>query len=155
MPPEPVPLPTLNEVRYRRVGVGVELAGEDAATLAHAAALARQHRAAVVLIHVVEGPGAALFGPASADRESEKDRQDMTRLVGSLRSQGFQAEGHLGYGTPAAELVRLAGEQRLDLLVLGSHGHRFLADLALGETVAPVLHRLTIPVLVIPPSGRG
>ena len=33
---------------------------------------------------------------------------------------------------------------------MGAHGHRFLADLALGQTVAPVLHRLPIPVLVVP-----
>ena len=41
-------------------------------------------------------------------------------------------------------------EQEIDLLVLGAHGHRLLADLALGSTVSPVVHRLTIPVLVVP-----
>jgi len=76
-------------------------------------------------------------------------------LVGHLRAAGLSAEGVLGYGSPPEELVRLASDQRLDLLVLGTHGHRFLADLALGQTVAPVLHRLPIPVLVVPPGQRG
>ena len=42
----------------------------------------------------------------------------------------------------------------LDLLVVGTHGHRFFADLALGQTVAPVLHRLAIPILVVPNAAR-
>ena len=37
---------------------------------------------------------------------------------------------------------------------MGTHGHRLLADLALGQTVAPVLHRLAIPILVVPNTAR-
>jgi manganese transport protein len=144
------PIPALGPVRYGRIGVAVEFSDGDARVLAHAAALARAHAAPLVLIHVVEGPVADFYGPETADRESQQDRKDMARLVNHLRHDGLAAEGALGYGNPAAELVRLATERRLDVLVLGAHGHRFLADLALGQTVSPVLHRLPIPVLVIP-----
>jgi manganese transport protein len=74
----------------------------------------------------------------------------MAELVKYLQAEGLRAEGLLGYGEPAAELVRLAQEHKLDFLVLGTHGHRFFADLALGQTVSPVLHRLQIPILVVP-----
>lgn len=150
---EASPMPSLGSVRYARIGVGVELAESDHRLLAHAGALAKTHDAELVLIHVVEGPVAAVYGSATADRESREDRRDIARLVEHLREQGLRAEGFLGYGSPPGELVRLAGEQRLDVLVLGAHGHRFLADLALGATVSPVLHRLPIPVLVVP-TGR-
>jgi manganese transport protein len=79
----------------------------------------------------------------------------MARLVAYLRDAGLEAEGALGYGTPPAELMRLAAEKGLDLLVVGTHGHRLLADLALGETVSPLLHRSAIPVLVVPAPGRA
>jgi manganese transport protein len=85
----------------------------------------------------------------------------MSELVEQLQTGGMRAEGVLGYGSPPEELVRLTEERHLDLLVLGTHGHRFLADMALGRTVSPVLHRLTIPVLVVPsrpqalPGGSG
>jgi manganese transport protein len=146
--------PELPAVRYHRVGVAVEFTGMDEAVLRHAAALARTHQAPLVLIHVVEGLGASVFGPATDDQESRQDRERMSALVEHLGRQGLQAEGALGYGRPPEELVRLALEKDLDLLVVGTHGHRFLADLALGETVGPVLHRLPIPVLVVP-GGRG
>jgi manganese transport protein len=153
--PAAVVVPELAPVQYRRIGVAVEFALGDRAVLTQAAALARAHAAPLVLIHVVEGPGADFYGPATDDQESRKDRQDMAVLVEHLRREGLRADGCLGYGDPPAELVRLAREQSLDLLVLGTHGHRLLGDLALGQTVSPVLHRLTIPILVVPNGERA
>jgi manganese transport protein len=148
--PAPLPAPSLAAKPYRRIGVAVEFAGADDVVLARAAALARANDAPLVLIHVVEGPGAAFYGPATDDEESRTDRARMAEFVDYLRRDGLRAEGVLGYGNPPEELVRIAKDQTLDLLVLGTHGHRFLADLALGQTVSPVLHRLDIPVLVVP-----
>jgi manganese transport protein len=142
--------PRLPGVTYRRLGVAVEFEGADDAVLAQAAAVARSHGATLTVIHVVEGIGAAFHGPETDDAESREDRRQMAQLVNYLRSKELEAEGVLGYGSPVEELVRIATERRLDLLVLGTHGHRFLADLALGQTVSPLLHRLSIPVLVVP-----
>jgi manganese transport protein len=144
------PAPVLSAVRYGRIGVAVEFAGADDDVLAQAAALARAHAAELLVLHVVEGPAAQTYGPAADDRESRDDRRRMAELLGHLRGEGLWAEGALGYGQPAEQLSRIARERALDLLVLGTHGHRFLADMALGQTVAPLLHRLTIPVLVVP-----
>jgi len=143
-------VPRLTGVRYQHIGVAVEFGGGDEAVLGQAAAVARVHDAPLLLIHVVEGPGADYYGPATDDQESRADRQRMAELVRHLQSEGLRAEGMLGYGEPASELVRIARERQLDFLVLGTHGHRFFADLALGQTVSPVLHRLQIPILVVP-----
>src|SRR5262249_50636723 len=138
--------PALVPVHYRRIGVAVELEGADEAVLTQAAALARQHQARLVAVHVVEGTAAAVLGAEAADHESRSDRQRIADLVEHLRDDGLEAQGVLGYGNPADELVRIVREECLELLVVGTHGHRFLADLALGQTVSPVLHRLSIPV---------
>lgn len=152
--PAPIPAPELPAVRYQRIGVAVELSGGDSAVLTQAAAMARMHQAPLLLIHVVEGPGADYYGSATDDQESRTDRQRIGELVKYLQSEGLQAEGALGYGEPAPELVRIARERKLDFLVLGTHGHRFFADLALGQTVSPVLHRLQIPILVVPTAAN-
>jgi manganese transport protein len=142
--------PVLAPIRYGRIGVAVEFTGADDEVLAQAAALARAQGAEVVIVHVVEGTGADLHGPETDDRESRADRERMAVLLEHLRAGGLHARGALGYGVPAEQLARLAKEAEFDLLVMGTHGHRFLADMALGQTVAPLLHRLTIPVLVVP-----
>jgi manganese transport protein len=146
----PPVVPMLRGVRYRRIGVAVELEGRDDAVLAQAVAVARANGARLLAIHVVEGFGADFHGAAAADQESRRDRERIAELASHLRADGLETEGILGYGKPADELIRLAYDKELDLLVVGTHGHGFLADLALGQTVAPVLHRLTIPVLVVP-----
>jgi manganese transport protein len=142
--------PQLQPAQYRRIGVAVEFEGGDEPVLGQASTLARQHGATVVLLHVVEGLGAEIYGSETDDQESRSDRRRMQKLTEHLRKEGLEAEGFLGYGNPADELIRIAREQKLDMLVLGSHGHHFLADMALGQTVSPVLHKLHIPVLVVP-----
>ena len=102
----PLPMPGLEAVRYTRIGVAVEFTDGDPRVLAHAAALARAHDAPLVLIHVVEGPIAELYGAETADRESQQDRLNMASLVEHLRHENLVADGVLGYGTPPAELVR-------------------------------------------------
>jgi manganese transport protein len=153
---EPLAPPELPAVAYRRVGVAVEFGAHDAAVLARAAAVARERPdSELVVMHIVEGVGAEFYGVESAGRESEADRTRMSELVAYLGLQDLRVKGVLGFGSPADELVRLVKEQGLDLLVLGTHGHRFFADLALGATVSPLLHRLTIPVLVVPTGTCG
>ncbi len=153
--PLPLPAPALPEVRYRHIGVAVEFVPGDEAVLARAVALARDHHAEVVLLHVVEGAGADVYGAAADDAESRSDRLRMAELLAHLRREGVSAAGALGYGAPADELLRLAREKSLDLLVLGTHGHRLLSDLALGQTVSPLLHRIPIPILVVPTAARA
>jgi manganese transport protein len=143
-------VPTLSGVRFRRIGLAVELEDGDDAIVDQGAALARAHEAELVLVHIVEGIGADIHGPASDDQESRRDRQRIGHLAEHLQAHGLRAESVLGYGTPFTELVRIVEEESIDLLVIGSHGHRFLADLTLGQTVSPLLHRLAIPVLVVP-----
>ena len=59
----------------------------------------------------------------------------------------LKVEVKLGFGEPSDQLVRLSKELNLDMLVLGSHGHRFPQDILFGATATQVRHRITIPVL--------
>ena len=61
---------------------------------------------------------------------------------------------HLGHGEPAREIGRIVREERADLLITGSHGHTGLSDAVFGATVSSVRHRVTCPILTVPPRGR-
>ena len=51
---------------------------------------------------------------------------------------------------PAKQAILEEAEKRnVDLIVMGSHRHSVLADAMLGTTTLKVLHRSTIPVLVV------
>ena len=66
-----------------------------------------------------------------------------------MEAAGFDCETVLAMGEPSAEIIRLAGEGEIDLIAMSTHGHRFLADLVLGETVNKVRHTVNVPILLL------
>jgi len=60
----------------------------------------------------------------------------------------------LRFGNPARELSRTVAEEKIDLLVLGSHGHGKIGDWLFGETAGTVRHAVKIPVLAVRGASR-
>jgi nucleotide-binding universal stress UspA family protein len=54
----------------------------------------------------------------------------------------------IGVGTPHVEIVRLAEEKEVDLIVMATHGRGFISHAILGSTAERVLRRAPCPVLV-------
>jgi nucleotide-binding universal stress UspA family protein len=52
-------------------------------------------------------------------------------------------------GLPVEEILALADEQQVDMIVLGTHGYGMLKDTLMGGTVRRVLRRSKTPVLVV------
>jgi len=143
--------------RYERVGVALEARAGDSRMLAQAIALAGVHGAELVLLHVVEGVGGQWYGQQTGDTEAREDevylRDLSARLERDLAGGPVAAVRHvLGYGDVARELVRLTEEAKLDVLVVGGHGHRGLGDVLHGQTIPGVRHGLRIPVFA---AGKG
>mgnify|MGYP002400466939 CR=1 FL=1 len=140
--------------KFKRIGVALEATTGDAPMLAEAVALAKAHDAQLVLLHIVEGVGGQWYGSKSQDAESRHDEQYLTDLATRLNSD-LAPEGPprvravLGYGDVARQLVQLARSEELDLIVVGGHGHRGIADLLRGETINNVRHGLGIPILAV------
>ena len=136
---------------YRRILVAVENSAADRTILAHVTGLARLTGAELVLVHVADGWAARHFDELKL-RESEEmqsDRAYLDRLKEELAREGFTVETRLAMGDPATELIKMAGEDGVDLLAMSTHGHRFLADLLHGTTVDRVRHLVSVPVLLL------
>ena len=52
-------------------------------------------------------------------------------------------------GNPVEQILRQAEEKNCDLIVMGTHGQRTLADAMIGSTARRVLRRSRKPVLVV------
>ncbi|MDB5173345.1 MAG: natural resistance-associated macrophage protein metal ion transporter [Phycisphaerales bacterium] len=139
---------------FRRIGVALEANMNDATMLAEAIELACIHKAELLLMHVVEGAGGQYHGAEAGDAETRQDDEYLRNLVEHLRGDlvkyGVPAvNAALGFGDVKAELIRMAREEEIDLLVAGGHGHRRWADLLRGETINGVRHGVDIPVLAV------
>jgi len=64
-----------------------------------------------------------------------------------------QVEPVVGVGTPHVEIVRLAEERSIDLIVMATHGRGFISHAILGSTAERVLRRAPCPVLVVREPG--
>ncbi len=146
-------------LQYKRIGVALEATEGDAPILAEGIALAKAHGASLYLMHVVEGVGGQWYGPQTGDEESRHDEEYLNRLADRLRDDLRDAgvpdvQARLGYGDVVRELVDLSERERLDIVILGGHGHRGLADLWRGQTIAGVRHSLRVPVLAVQAGKR-
>ncbi|MFZ1978184.1 MAG: universal stress protein, partial [Bacteroidota bacterium] len=131
------------------IGVALDLGSLDVHVLAHAQTFASQHKARLILMHVVEGVGGQLFGNEAYDDEARGDMNHLEQHAEQLRQTGFEAQAVFGFGKIPNEIIRLSKENKVDLLVMGSHGHTGLKDLIFGTSISRVRHGLKIPVLVV------
>jgi nucleotide-binding universal stress UspA family protein len=136
---------------YQRILVAIENSAADRTILDHVAGLARLTGARLVLVHVADGWVARNFDQLKL-RESEEMRSDrayLDQLKRELAARGFSVETHLAMGDPATELIKAVEDQKVDLIAMSTHGHRFLSDLLHGTTADKVRHLVKVPVLLL------
>ncbi len=136
-------------IRINHIGVALERTPGDAEVISAAVTLARAHRAKITLIHVEESPGAMVLGNLSESMHSRQDESYLEALAREIEDVDLPVETLLRSGNPDEELVSSVDFLGLDMLVLGSHGHRGISDLVFGQTITSVRHAITIPVLIV------
>jgi manganese transport protein len=142
---------------YGKILVTLDGTEADLTILEHIKGLARLCHSRLVLLQVAEGWAAHWFGSQAVSPEIAEDRAYLERVTNALVAEGIDAEYELGYGDPVTEIVRWVKEKGCDLIAMGTHGHRFLADLLLGTTANRVQHQVEVPVLLLrarKPAGK-
>ena len=136
---------------YTNILIAIENSDADSTVLEHVQRLARLTGASLLLVHVADGWVARHFDELTL-RESEEMKEDrayLERIQEQLIGRGFATRAHLAMGDPATELIRIADEERVDLIAMSTHGHRFLSDVLHGTTVDRVRHTVKVPVLLL------
>ena len=136
---------------YSQILIAIEHSDADRTVLDHVRRLATLTGASLLLVHVADGWAARAFNELEL-RESEEIRDDrayLDRLCQELAADGFTARMRLAMGDPATELVKVANDEKVDLIAMSTHGHRFLNDLLRGATADRVRHNVVVPVLMI------
>jgi nucleotide-binding universal stress UspA family protein len=130
----------------------------------HAAAIARDeaklHNSRLLLLHVIDLPTAikpdtvivpdATGAPVNvreyAVSSAEAHLQD---IVQRLAKDGVTATPFVRVGNPIDEINRFIDEEKVSLVVLGTHGRTGLAHLLVGSVAERVVRTATCPVLTV------
>lgn len=119
------------------------------AALEHAAALAKQSGARLLIVHVEEPP-LAYGGGELYYGLPEPDSERILKMLEDVRPADATVPfaHRLTMGDPAAEIVRIAGEEAVQMIVLGTHGRTGMTRLLMGSVAEAIVRRAPCPVLV-------
>lgn len=111
------------------------------------------------IVYVLPAEDYVLAGPGGLLAAKDAARHDVLALKAKLRhSQAFEHDEdyHVSMlqGPVADCLLQLAGEKRIDLIVVGTHGRSGLGKIILGSVAEKVFRQSPVPVLTIGPHIR-
>ena len=141
-------------MEIKNVLVPTDFSAPSRIALNYGVALARQLRARLTVLHVLEPQPAADVASASEivriEREREENAlQQLGTLLAPEDEDDLDLKIVLKFGTPSRQIVSTVEEQHTDLVVLGTHGRRRLERFILGSTTEGLLRRLHVPVLTV------
>lgn len=129
---------------------------EDALRAAQAAALlAGKFQASLVVVHVYDAYRhvASFAGLAGVEVDDALIRQaqqaELKRTLCLLDKAGLAYATRLEVGNPAQEILRVAGAEQPDLIVMGRRGLNAVKSFLMGSVSDRVLHHAQCPVLVV------
>ena len=157
---EPIEQTDAGVLQLRRILLPTDFSGCANYALPYAAAIARAAKATVVCMNVVEPivPAVGYTGMAEAMPIAEMSEQledsaerELPDVMNCEALRGLKVEEAIGHGDAAAEIVRIADEQNIDLIVISSHGRTGLGRIFFGSTAEAVVRHARCPVLVVKP----
>lgn len=147
-------------LQLRRILLPTDFSGCANYALPYAAAIARAVKATVICVNVVEPivPAVGYTGMVEAMPIAEMSEQmedsaerELPDVMSCEELRGLKVEEVIGHGDAAAEIVRVAEEQNVDLIVISSHGRTGLGRIIFGSTAEAVVRHARCPVLVVKP----
>ena len=119
-----------------------------------AADIARKANAEVVLLHIVDYPIAAHhledFLQTETGKElTKKINQQFLEVLQLKSMQGVNISDHVHYNSTIKGIHHFADKEKVDLIVMGSHGHNKINDYVFGSNTEKLLRLTDYPLIIV------
>jgi nucleotide-binding universal stress UspA family protein len=121
-----------------------------------ALALAERWRSRLLLLHVLPRPTyppllmGTYFNVAEFEASLRADAETRAKeFLGKTDSGTVRIDTKVILGEPFGDICRVAEEEKVDLLVMGSHGRTGMSHVLLGSVAERVVRHAPCPVLVV------
>lgn len=144
----------------KKILVPTDFSGPSKAALQEAVALARQNKAEIILLHVMEDvylPAEHVLQHHNFPNVVDEVRKGCERQLQEAAATVDKEVGvqtRLRQGTPSLEIADEAEESQADVIVIASHGVRGLRRFLLGSTTERVVSIAPCTVIVAKPRCR-
>ena len=144
--------------RISNILIPVDFSNASRKAMHYATHLAMRFGAKLTVTHVI--PEFAAFNYAFPDDTREFEKQaflETRRLLPTEIPEAYRdrlnTQTIVKCGDVRDELLSLVGDEKVDLIVMGTHGRRNLERFFLGSTAETMLRRVPVPILTV--SQRG
>jgi nucleotide-binding universal stress UspA family protein len=124
----------------------------------NAAEIALHNQARIYLVHVLPvlayTDGDVMMQLPECERMLHP-QQRLEKLAEPLLAKGLKVETVITRGDPASEIVRIAKQKAVDIIVIATCGKTGWRHLAFGSVAEKVVRTATCPVLSIRPAVQG
>jgi nucleotide-binding universal stress UspA family protein len=151
-----------SQLPFKRLLCPIDFSDASNAAATTAFAVAAEAEAKILFVHVLEGPEedeareSRSFNVPEYRRLREQEAgAQLAALIPADARRWCEPAGRLAHGKPYREILRIAEEESIDLIVMGVHGRNPI-DLALfGSTTNHVVRRARCPVLTLRSPAVG
>ena len=145
---------------YRNLLIPIDFSEHSKKTIDYATQLADLAGASMKILHVLKLPEypAAFYQGLYIEHDQIKTYLEtgkaeataqLSLMTDPILAKGLRVETVLRVGNPSEEIVNVAKELAVDLVVIGSHGYGGLGRFLLGSTAERVVQYVHCPVLVV------
>lgn len=146
----------LGRIDLNRILVPIDFSEYSRKALQYAIPFARQFNASIDLIYVVEPtvyPADFSFGqvgfPAIEDELRKRAAEELDELLRYEFSKRVPAKRAIRTGKAFYEIIQYAREEKMDLIIIATHGHSGIEHALFGSTAEKVVRKAPCPVLVV------
>jgi nucleotide-binding universal stress UspA family protein len=146
-------------MQIQKILVPVDFSSCSTAALRFAVNLASKLEATIEVLHVLELPHYVIpdvMVEVPGERKQtltefarSEASKDLQQMLDELEAQGHRIKSRLKAGYPRDEILAAAEEDRVDLIVMGTHGRTGISHLFLGSVAEQVVRRAHCPVMTI------
>jgi len=127
---------------------------------ANAVEIALHNQAEIYLVHVLpalltDGGASAVMVPLPEYERLLQPKQRLEEMAKPLRARGLKAETLIARGDPANEIVKIAKQKAVDIIVIATLGKTGWRHLAFGSVAEKVVRTACCPVLSIRWAAHG
>ncbi|MFQ6075693.1 MAG: universal stress protein [Candidatus Bathyarchaeia archaeon] len=141
-------------ITFDSILVPVDGSENSKRALGYAIDLARRYSAKLTIIHVVPLATAIVTGPevlaVDVSRQLEESGKNiLSSAIEVVKNAGLEACSRMVQGRPGNEIVEVAKEEGIDLIVIGRRGLGAVARFFLGSVTDHVVHNAPCPVMIV------
>jgi nucleotide-binding universal stress UspA family protein len=137
-------------MNFKKILTPTDFSSASEGVMRLATALARDSGGSLLIAHVEQLP-IGFGGGEAAMFVEPTPRNELTASLERVvpTDPAVRYEHRLLIGDPAREIVRLAADEGVDLIVMGTHGRGGLTRLLMGSVAEEVVRRAECPVLTV------